>query len=517
MEAAANRIAEQARQLLGCWVSADDGNNVDLGEISCLVYVRHGLLSIDLHIRTAANMTGTVTGLCPLRICLQKADVFWHISLPRLYEGHLWLFLRGDRLHVDLASGRHDVRMAGVLKRKHQGIAVEGHPSAAEVWPPQLTNVLSPKQVAGNGTIVEVQRAAGLPSWLQHLAWRAEHWKRRPVTRINGKQIANVHEAQEEIASVQGTAERLLIEYSVRGQEIHIRKLLGSVCRQEGCSPPPEWCCAPPPRLLRGAGDPFILLDAGAAAALAGMIDAHGKQDDPMFKEFTCAICTTHACRAAATTTCCGHAFHKPCIERALQGGAPCPMCQNVAQPGKDCVVDAPAFVQRAMGKATVQCPQRCGSLLPFDALEGHLLDKTGCPSTPVLCRHSGCKSVLKRSREEGHTARTCKYARIDCAACGQSMRRIDAQAHEKDECPQRAVPCMYCKKSMPCGAMEAHLRSACAELQSIPVQEVFAMREALAKSDLPAPWAAFYDVPTGRWCFKNSVTGAVVQEKPKA
>eukprot|EP01062_Namystynia_karyoxenos_P079248 TRINITY_DN831_c0_g1_i2.p1 TRINITY_DN831_c0_g1~~TRINITY_DN831_c0_g1_i2.p1 ORF type:complete len:529 (+),score=126.04 TRINITY_DN831_c0_g1_i2:79-1587(+) len=441
--------------------------------------------------------------------CVHKREIFWHVDTP---EVELWCFLQGADLRL-CGRRKGNKWSAVVVQRVSTGISVNVDDI---VWHQRLDEICSVRRAAEPGQVLlDVHTKPGMPRFLQWLGWRTRIWCERPITHINGVRVADVQEAQAELSKILGKGwdGPLSIEYSCHDQRLEECDLLASACRAKGCRPPAEWDLQESARQFRDAGDPIVVYDLRTAEGLAGQMDAHGREKDPTFAELTCAVCTTHALKNPASTICCGHLFHRHCIERAMQKGAPCPMCQRGPEPGKERIAGAPVYVERALGKALVKCPQECDKLLPISDLEEHIMARDGCSNTPQLCQHSGCGEVFKRPRAEEHAA-SCKHARVDCADCGGSVKRDQFQQHQESVCPRRPAPCKHCQAAVPRGDMEQHFRAACTG--SVPVQVVFPMREALAKSNVPAHWEVRFVAAEDRWRYSHRITGAAQWEKPE-
>eukprot|EP01062_Namystynia_karyoxenos_P079250 TRINITY_DN831_c0_g2_i2.p1 TRINITY_DN831_c0_g2~~TRINITY_DN831_c0_g2_i2.p1 ORF type:complete len:503 (+),score=127.55 TRINITY_DN831_c0_g2_i2:67-1575(+) len=501
MAGTAARVAEQAQRLLGCWARVR-------GEGTCFHCTVSGgkLLFNQVHVRHSGTLERYRGEFTP---CVHTGEVVWRMTLEGADYVQMWAVLRDGELYL---SHKTMVRTSARITVKGQHVIL-GQP---QPWSQQdVDGLFTISPVAGDGVLLDVHPSEGMEPWLKAFAWRAKMWSDRVVTRINGVAVSSVQEAREKVNGVVGTSDPLTFEFDSRDQELGDGDPLAFACRAKGCRLPDGFDPPGHGHHYRGGGDPLAVIEPKVAAALAGEIDAHGKEDDATFKEFTCAICTMHAYKVPVSTTCCGHAFHRHCIERALQHGAPCPICQKLRVPGKDRVADAPAFVKRALAHAEVKCPQGCGSLLFHDNLGEHIMEKDGCSNTPMLCRNTGCGEVLKRPRAEEHAA-SCKHARVICMDCGMRIRKDDIQQHQESVCPRRPAPCKHCQAAVPRGDMEQHFRAACTGTVAVPVQAAFAMREAQAKADLPAMWDARFDPAEDCWRYAHRVTGTVQTEKPK-
>eukprot|EP00742_Colponemidia_sp_Colp-10_P002473 GILJ01002636.1.p1 GENE.GILJ01002636.1~~GILJ01002636.1.p1 ORF type:complete len:484 (+),score=37.74 GILJ01002636.1:49-1500(+) len=105
--------------------------------------------------------------------------------------------------------------------------------------------------------------------------------------------------------------------------------------------------------------------------------------------DLLCPICL-HLFRDPVEINECEHIFCRVCIEGALQGGA-CPVCQE--QITDKSIRRAHRFVINRVDAVMVNCPNKCGSHIPFGRLQKHANEE--CEDRTIPCP-DGCEAHIK-------------------------------------------------------------------------------------------------------------------------
>eukprot|EP01062_Namystynia_karyoxenos_P021033 TRINITY_DN17979_c0_g1_i1.p1 TRINITY_DN17979_c0_g1~~TRINITY_DN17979_c0_g1_i1.p1 ORF type:complete len:416 (+),score=101.60 TRINITY_DN17979_c0_g1_i1:92-1339(+) len=196
---------------------------------------------------------------------------------------------------------------------------------------------------------------------------------------------------------------------------------------------------APPASLDEGLR---MQLSGDVESALAGKMEALGKPRE--LAEFVCAICSDHTFGDPVSAACdAGHPFHEVCIKQWLaQGKRECPVCrQSLPVDGKP-FKPVQAFVRSTINRAEVQCPQKCGTRLPFEQLRTHIT--AACKHTKFVCANQGCGAHGSREHLALHVPK-CPHKPVPCSLCKEMVSPGNLQVHVETACPQRQVDCKRC------------------------------------------------------------------------
>lgn len=141
-------------------------------------------------------------------------------------------------------------------------------------------------------------------------------------------------------------------------------------------------------------------------------------ENPPKQLEMECPVCLQVMLEDPHLSSCCGHHFCGPCIERVKGGVRPCPLCNHEGfqtMPNKG--------LQRSIGDLQVLCT----------------MSEIGCEWVGEL---RGLNEHLSRCLREGE----CIFVTVACRyGCGLTATRFSLQSHEQHACPKRPFACPYC------------------------------------------------------------------------
>lgn len=146
-------------------------------------------------------------------------------------------------------------------------------------------------------------------------------------------------------------------------------------------------------------------------------------EDPPKYLQTECPICL-QILREPYQVTCCGKSFCKECIGRAKLKSRPCPCCKQEDfghYPNKG--------LQQPLYGFQVNCVNK---------------DK-GCDWTGELgCldSHINLFPLTEEKEKEG-----CKFAKVKCSYCSESVTRNELQHHKSELCDKRPFSCEYCNE----------------------------------------------------------------------